>query len=99
MLSTVAPGSARDAPGQGGPMSSVLVPPSAPGVQAGRLPWPVLKPVGQQNHYRAIALNRPVCVVGARSAVHLALDSPLGSRAHALIVNDGAPSRPRDLAR
>src|SRR5438552_209579 len=50
--------------------------------------WPILKSVTLGRGGQSIMLNRSVCVVGARSAVHLPLPSPLVSRTHALIVND-----------
>ncbi len=60
--------------------------------------WPVLRPVAPELGGRPIALNRPVCVVGARSVVHLRLSSAEVSRYHALIVNDEDGVYIRDLA-
>jgi pSer/pThr/pTyr-binding forkhead associated (FHA) protein len=51
--------------------------------------WPVLKPLRPDPASAAVALNRPVCVVGSRSRVHLPLAAPTVSRSHALIVNGG----------
>src|SRR5687768_13451840 len=62
--------------------------------------WPMLKPVGPEPGGPSVILDLPVCVVGARSKVHLPLDSPLVSKSHALIV-DGGPDDGiyvRDLA-
>ena len=60
-------------------------------------PWPMLKSVQSPLPRRSVCVNRAVCVVGARSRVHLPLASPLVSRVHALIVNDG-DAYIRDLA-
>src|SRR5438309_3398757 len=53
-----------------------------------RCRWPILKQLAPDTGGRAIMMDRPVCVVGARSRVHLPLRSSLVSRAHALVVND-----------
>src|SRR5579884_2415136 len=80
--------------GHGGPMAaSPCRPPRA-------TPWPVLTPLvsPQVRRVRSVVVNRPVCVVGARSLVHLPLDSPLVSRTHVLIVNEEKNTYLRDLA-
>src|SRR4051794_8073562 len=66
--------------------------------QTNRRRWPILKPLAPAPDAPRIAVDRPVCVVGARSRVHLPLDSALVSRCHALIVNDSDETYVRDLA-
>jgi pSer/pThr/pTyr-binding forkhead associated (FHA) protein len=63
-----------------------------------RLPWPVIRPVGDRKHGQSISINRQVCVIGARSRVHLPLESTLISRTHAVIINDRDETYVRDLA-
>lgn len=60
--------------------------------------WPVLRPLQANAPERLILVNRAACLVGARSLVHMHLDSPQVSRAHALIVNEGGRVYVRDLA-
>jgi pSer/pThr/pTyr-binding forkhead associated (FHA) protein len=66
--------------------------------QSKRRRWPILKPLAPEKGGPRISVDRPVCVVGARSRVHLPLDSELVSRCHALIVNDADETYVRDLA-
>ena len=68
------------------------------GAPGGPAALPILQPVGPEQDPRAIRLNRPTCVVGARSLVHLPLESPLVSRSHALIVVEPGEVYIRDLA-
>src|SRR5688572_6643751 len=63
---------------------------------AGKL-FPMLKVWGDRPGHPAVALNRPVCLVGRRG-MHLSLESPTVSRTHALIVNDARHVYIRDLA-
>jgi len=58
----------------------------------------ILTPTQGSAFSAPIALNRPVCVVGDRSRVHLVLASPLVSRSHALLVDDSDGLYVRDLA-
>lgn len=60
--------------------------------------WPVLKPLGPVGDSPAIRVNRPSCLVGDRSRVHLSLRSPLVSRSHALVIVDANEVYIRDLA-
>ena len=57
----------------------------------------ILKPIDGSAIPAPIALNRPVCVVGDRSRVHLVLPSPLVSRSHALLIDDADGLYVRDL--
>src|SRR5690349_23955938 len=66
-------------------------------VQAEMMNWPVLKPIDPPPGMSAVALNKPVCVIGARNRVHLPLPSPLVSSAHVLIVNASDGVWLRDL--
>lgn len=59
---------------------------------------PILRPIDGSAIPAAIAINRPVCVAGDRSRVHLVLPSPLVSRSHALIVDDSDGLYVRDLS-
>src|SRR5688572_10296373 len=63
---------------------------------AGKL-FPMLKVWGDRPGHPAVALNRPVCLVGRRG-MHLSLESPTVSRTHALIINDARRVYIRDLA-
>lgn len=64
-------------------------------IYAEKMGWPVLaSPSGSGR----IALNRPVCVIGARAKVNLPLNSPEISKAHALIVRHAGGVYLRDLA-
>lgn len=47
---------------------------------------------------QGVALDRAICLVGARARVHLPLPSPQVSKSHALIVNDQDRVYIRDLA-
>lgn len=58
----------------------------------------ILQPIDGSAIPAPIALNRPVCVVGDRSRVHLFLPSPLVSRSHALLIEDADGLYVRDLA-
>ena len=60
--------------------------------------FPVFRKVVPDEDPHFIRLNRMTCVVGARSRVHLPLESPLVSRAHALITQDNGQVHIRDLA-
>ncbi len=60
--------------------------------------WPVLMPGNDARQFDPVALDRPVCVVGARASVHLPLTSKYVSKAHALIVQDAGGVYIRDLA-
>jgi len=63
--------------------------------------WPVLTPVASAEAKAAhpgVALDRPVCVVGARVLVHLPLGSQQVSKAQALIVQEIDGVYLRDLA-
>src|SRR5690348_6395046 len=79
--------------GHGGPMSNPLF--LRPG---SRSPWPVLRPVGDRTHGQSISINRQICVIGARSRVHLPLESTMISRTHAIVINDRQETYVRDLA-
>jgi pSer/pThr/pTyr-binding forkhead associated (FHA) protein len=59
--------------------------------------WPVLKSDTTPG-MRKVALDRPVCVIGARSRVHLPLPSQLVSKSHAIIVHESDGVYLRDLA-
>ena len=59
---------------------------------------PIVKVFADQGKYPAVALDRPVCVVGRKYGVNLPLDAPQVSKYHALIVRDGARIYLRDLA-
>ena len=63
-----------------------------------RLPWPVLRPVGDRKYGQSISINRQICVIGARARVHLPLESSLISRTHAIVINDREETYVRDLA-
>lgn len=68
---------------------------------AQQMRWPVLTamPSTQTNvAYPGVALDRPVCVVGARVLVHLPLSSQQVSKAQALIVQEIEGVYLRDLA-
>jgi len=66
--------------------------------QVKMMDYPVLKPLDPPPGMTTVALNRSVCVVGARNRVHLPLPSPMISRAHALLVNNSDGVYLRDLA-
>lgn len=59
---------------------------------------PVLLPAEEGNQTPGVALDRAICLVGARARVHLPLPSPQVSKSHALIVNDQDRVYIRDLA-
>ncbi|HEX5242588.1 MAG TPA: FHA domain-containing protein [Tepidisphaeraceae bacterium] len=59
---------------------------------------PVLLPAEEGNQTQGVALDRAICLVGARARVHLPLPSPQVSKSHALIVNDQDRVYIRDLA-
>jgi pSer/pThr/pTyr-binding forkhead associated (FHA) protein len=59
---------------------------------------PILEPVNVEGMPRPIAINKDVCIVGARSEVNLRLSSPLVSRTHAMFVADRDSIYLRDLA-
>lgn len=59
---------------------------------------PVLLPAEGGNETQSVALDRAICLVGARARVHLPLQSPQVSKSHALIVNDQDRVYIRDLA-
>jgi pSer/pThr/pTyr-binding forkhead associated (FHA) protein len=63
---------------------------------AGKL-FPMLKVWGDRPGHPAVALNRPVCLIGRRG-MHLSLESQTVSRTHALIINDARHVYIRDLA-
>lgn len=75
-------------------MSSLVNPRSAPVARQ----CPILRPVDGSAIQSPIAVNRPVCVIGDRSRVHLVLPSPLVSRSHALLVDDADGLYVRDLS-
>lgn len=62
------------------------------------LRWPVFRPLNPSAAGTLIALNKPICVVGARALVHMHLNSPQVSRAHALILLERGRVYVRDLA-
>lgn len=66
--------------------------------EMGNLPWPVFAPAQREAPVPHVALDRSVCVVGARVLVHLPLDSQEVSKAHALIVQEADGVYIRDLA-
>jgi pSer/pThr/pTyr-binding forkhead associated (FHA) protein len=66
-------------------------------IQAVQNRWPVLKTDGTPG-FKKVALDRPVCIVGARSRVHLPLPSQLISKAHAVIIHESDGIYLRDLA-
>lgn len=59
---------------------------------------PILLPAEEGNPTQGVALDRAICLVGARARVHLPLPSPQVSKSHALIVNDQDRVYIRDLA-
>lgn len=67
-------------------------------VQAESMGLPILEPVEADGMTRPIALNKDVCIAGARSEVNLKLPSPLVSRTHAIFVADRDSIYLRDLA-
>jgi pSer/pThr/pTyr-binding forkhead associated (FHA) protein len=58
--------------------------------------WPILTSSDTPGLSK-VALDRPVCVVGARAKVHLPLPSVTISKAHALLIHDGLGVWIRDL--
>ena len=60
--------------------------------------WPVFAPVDGAAPAEPVALDRAVCVVGARVLVHLPLESHQVSKAHALIVQNVDGVYLRDLS-
>jgi pSer/pThr/pTyr-binding forkhead associated (FHA) protein len=59
---------------------------------------PIFKVFADEGRHPAVAMDRPVCVVGRKYGVNLPLDAPQVSKYHALIVRDGARIYLRDLA-
>jgi pSer/pThr/pTyr-binding forkhead associated (FHA) protein len=59
--------------------------------------WPILAALKPTAELVQVALDRPVCVVGARSRVSLPLNSPHVSKAHAIIVHEAGGVYVRDL--
>src|SRR5579863_1754361 len=66
-------------------------------LQAAQSRLPILK-TDSTPGYKKIAIDKPVCVIGARSRVHLPLPSQLVSKAHAMIIRDDDGVYLRDLA-
>ena len=58
---------------------------------------PALIPMGEYAHYGAIALKRPVMLIGSRSNAHIHLTSRSVSKAHALLVQTRSGTYIRDL--
>lgn len=67
-------------------------------VEATEKQWPILTNLKPRPSLVQVALNRPVCVVGARGVVNLPLNSNEVSKAHTLIVQDSQGVYLRDLA-
>ncbi|HZK79477.1 MAG TPA: FHA domain-containing protein [Humisphaera sp.] len=65
---------------------------------AASMNWPILSAVKPTPTLVQVALDRPVCVVGARARVSLPLSSSHVSRTHALIIHDAGGVYVRDLA-
>src|SRR5688572_1522217 len=59
---------------------------------------PIFKVFADQGRHPAVAMDRPVCVVGRQYGVNLPLNAPQVSKYHALIVRDGGRIYLRDLA-
>jgi len=59
---------------------------------------PIFKVFADQGKHPAVAMDRPVCVIGRQYGVNLPLNAPQVSRYHALIVRDGGHIYLRDLA-
>jgi len=67
-------------------------------VEADRNQWPILTALRPRPRLVQVALNRAICVVGARGLVNLPLESLEVSNAHTLIVQDSQGVYLRDLA-
>lgn len=65
-------------------------------LQAIQSRFPVLK-TDSTPGMRKVAIDRPVCIIGARSRVHLPLPSQLVSKAHAMILHESDGIYLRDL--
>jgi pSer/pThr/pTyr-binding forkhead associated (FHA) protein len=59
--------------------------------------WPIFAAVKPTANLTQVAIDRPVCVVGARARVSLPLGSPFTSKTHALIVHEASGVYLRDL--
>src|ERR1700722_15508140 len=58
--------------------------------------WPILVSTNTPG-LKKVAMDRPVCVVGARARVHLPLPSQIISKSHALIIQGPGGVWLRDL--
>jgi pSer/pThr/pTyr-binding forkhead associated (FHA) protein len=65
-------------------------------LQAIQSRFPVLK-TDSTPGMKKVAIDRPVCIIGARSRVHLPLPSQLISKAHAMIIHESDGIYLRDL--